>query len=364
MALVTRCPNCATAFRVTPFHLQAHGGDVRCGRCAKVFNGFSTLATMQEPEVVVPATAKGVETSSMEAPSPETIPETTPVISREAIPEPGSEDSPEAAPEHDPKSAPKTDTIDSEADLEQVLSGRKYSSLRSGHENRQAEPLAEAAAAHDASPTEPYISGWRQAGEPGATAPGPEGFGAAGPDSVTSAGTEREMRENYAFDAVESPVSPLWGVASLFLLVVLAAQALYFYRNDVVDAMPAAKPLLDRYCKLLGCTVQPPLRPELLNIESSEMRPDTQGSGKVILNATVRNYAPYPQAFPSFEVTLTDTQDQPIASRVFSPDSYLKQNENQSSVVGPDYEFNVRLHLDSGGLNAAGYRLSLLYPNS
>ncbi|MDE2365997.1 MAG: zinc-ribbon domain-containing protein, partial [Betaproteobacteria bacterium] len=50
MALITRCPHCTTAFRVTPLHLQAHGGDVRCGRCAQVFNAFSTLSTIQEPE--------------------------------------------------------------------------------------------------------------------------------------------------------------------------------------------------------------------------------------------------------------------------------------------------------------------------
>ena len=50
MALITRCPHCATTFRVTPLHLQAHGGDVRCGRCTEVFNAFSTLSTIKEPE--------------------------------------------------------------------------------------------------------------------------------------------------------------------------------------------------------------------------------------------------------------------------------------------------------------------------
>ena len=48
MALVTRCPNCATAFLVTPEHLQIHDGNVRCGNCSKIFNGFSALATVQE----------------------------------------------------------------------------------------------------------------------------------------------------------------------------------------------------------------------------------------------------------------------------------------------------------------------------
>ena len=50
MALITSCPNCGTSFRVTPLHLQAHGGDVRCGRCSHVFNAFSRLSTLQEPE--------------------------------------------------------------------------------------------------------------------------------------------------------------------------------------------------------------------------------------------------------------------------------------------------------------------------
>jgi predicted Zn finger-like uncharacterized protein len=375
MALITRCPNCGTAFRITPFHLQAHGGDVRCGRCAKVFNGFSTLATMQEPEAAVSPSREAVETSPEETPnSSEAAPVAAPVV-RDTIPEPHFEAAPKAAPKVAPKvaheaapgpgpePASKTDTIDSETDLQQLLSLREYSSARSRHERLQTEALAEAAAARNASPAEPHVSGRRQAGEPAAELPHSEGFETPAPDDVTR-GPERGLHENYAFDAAGAPVSPLWGVASLFLLVILAAQAVYFYRNDIVDTMPASKPLLDQYCRLLGCKVQTPLRPELLNIESSEMRMDIHDSSKIILNATVRNYARYPQAFPSFEVTLMDARDQPIASRIFPPDSYREKNELRSNAVGPDYEFNVRLHLDSGKSSVAGYRLSLIYPSS
>ncbi|HXF65563.1 MAG TPA: MJ0042-type zinc finger domain-containing protein, partial [Burkholderiales bacterium] len=49
MSMITRCPSCHTAFRVTPRELQARGGQVRCGRCLTVFDGFSTLATLPEP---------------------------------------------------------------------------------------------------------------------------------------------------------------------------------------------------------------------------------------------------------------------------------------------------------------------------
>jgi len=50
MALVTRCPSCNSTFRVTSPQLQARGGEVRCGKCAQVFDGFATLTTVEIPE--------------------------------------------------------------------------------------------------------------------------------------------------------------------------------------------------------------------------------------------------------------------------------------------------------------------------
>src|SRR5437870_52460 len=43
MSLVTRCPQCRTLFRITPTQLQAASGQVRCGRCTTVFDGYAAL---------------------------------------------------------------------------------------------------------------------------------------------------------------------------------------------------------------------------------------------------------------------------------------------------------------------------------
>lgn len=48
MSMITQCPACGTSFRVTPPQLQAQHGMVRCGRCAHVFDGFETLATLRD----------------------------------------------------------------------------------------------------------------------------------------------------------------------------------------------------------------------------------------------------------------------------------------------------------------------------
>ena len=41
--LFTRCPDCDTTFRVTDDALAKANGQVRCGRCASVFNAYAEL---------------------------------------------------------------------------------------------------------------------------------------------------------------------------------------------------------------------------------------------------------------------------------------------------------------------------------
>ena len=43
MSLVTRCPSCATAFRIKREQLAARGGRVRCGRCGAAFDAIRAL---------------------------------------------------------------------------------------------------------------------------------------------------------------------------------------------------------------------------------------------------------------------------------------------------------------------------------
>ncbi|MDE2367064.1 MAG: DUF3426 domain-containing protein, partial [Betaproteobacteria bacterium] len=166
-------------------------------------------------------------------------------------------------------------------------------------------------------------------------------------------------------DAVQPRQTPAaWTFANLLLLILLTGQTAYFYRAELATLMPAAKPYLEQYCQLLQCTVSLPRHPQLLNIESSDMHADPRHPGVITLSATVRNHASHPQAFPLFELTFIDNQNKPLASRIFKPDAYLGKNANLAGHISPGTEFDVKLHLDTGDLNAAGYRLSLLYPSS
>src|SRR5213078_3517358 len=42
----TRCPGCLTVFRVTPAQLALRDGQVRCGHCRTVFNGYAQMISL------------------------------------------------------------------------------------------------------------------------------------------------------------------------------------------------------------------------------------------------------------------------------------------------------------------------------
>jgi predicted Zn finger-like uncharacterized protein len=56
--MITRCPKCGTAFRVTPSQLQSAKGSVRCGSCLNVFKAQEyVVAVKPKTELAAPPTA-------------------------------------------------------------------------------------------------------------------------------------------------------------------------------------------------------------------------------------------------------------------------------------------------------------------
>lgn len=155
-----------------------------------------------------------------------------------------------------------------------------------------------------------------------------------------------------------------WAIASLLLLLLLCAQAAYFFRIDLAARLPNMKPALTSYCKLLNCTVPLPRHTDLISIESSDLEADPAKGDRIVLSALLRNRAPYAQAFPNLELTLNDSLDMPLARRMFTPSDYLPPAESEAAGLQPNLELSIKLHLDTANLEPSGYRLVMLYPNN
>ncbi len=281
MALVTLCPNCSTAFRVSAMQLQMHNGDVCCGQCHQIFNGFATLMTVSESEIAsfpeMTATARSVN-------APESLPEENRLI-------PG---------------------VNNNAEL----------SLAS------------------------YLI----------------------PDKKAQADA-KEIETSDEVDYFDAPPpgrqQRTWGIAGLFLLLILVAgqAVVYAYRVELSVITPGIRPYLEQYCAVFSCTVPFPQDLTLLSIEASELRVDSAQRPEVVtLDATIRNYALFPQALPAFKLTLTDIRGKQLASRVFTAEDYLRRKKDPIQSIQPNQEMDIRLYFKSRDLDATGYQLALLYP--
>lgn len=149
----------------------------------------------------------------------------------------------------------------------------------------------------------------------------------------------------------------------LLLMLILLAQATYLFRVELGARLPGIKPLLTEYCELLACTVALPQKSDLIIIESSELESDPDQNNVITLHALVHNRAPYTQAYPNIELTLTDLQDQIVARRVFRPADYLKTGEDEKTGLHANRDLDIKLRLDTTDLKPSGYRLFLFYPH-
>ena len=152
-----------------------------------------------------------------------------------------------------------------------------------------------------------------------------------------------------------------WAAGSVLLLFALAGQAAHFYRSELAVQYPALKPMLVQMCGALRCKVTPPQRPRQIVIEASDLQVnDPAKPGVIQLTATLRNHATYDLGFPALDLVLTNTREHTLARRIFLPREYLGSGRDVNAGIPADAEITVRLDLDTGDLNPAGFRLDLL----
>ena len=305
MSMVTRCPTCATTFRVTPQQLQARQGQVRCGRCTAVFDGFAALATLpdQQPEEpaakVTPARVMGDEGASPTAPESSASP---PIVA------------------------------ETPATGDRAVSGAA-----------------------------PGVSSWRETAAAGSPAAGNQAVPAAEPAHLPGLDAAANELEEPLHEKGPVHSSRAWGVAAACMLFLLAAQAVYAYRADLVANLPGLKPVFARLCDIAGCRVPLPQRPHLVVIEASDLQVDDPlRPGVIQLTATLRNHAGFEVGYPALDLVLTNTKQHALARRIFLPAEYLERHAGATTGLAAHAEVTIRLLLDTGDLGASGFRLTLL----
>lgn len=156
--------------------------------------------------------------------------------------------------------------------------------------------------------------------------------------------------------------SIFYTVGSALLAFFIALQMALVYRTELITRWPGLRPTLVQLCAGFGCHVTWATRPDLLAVVGTELQV-VAGTDVLELSAVIRNRANFKVALPAIEVTLTDTQNRPVARKVFAPVDYLVSSGEPSSRIeeglsaGSDY--NVRIVFEARGLTASGF---VVYP--
>lgn len=429
---LTRCPACATTFRLTREQLHARDGKVRCGACRHVFNAMAHLLDERPAPAAASPMAAGravsltAEAGLPQASSPVATPrQATSLIqldSLDPLPESGHASEISESLEHlapAPFTLLETNLTPLPTEPAEDLSPEPHNKP-ADHPTRAAaapqEPAPAVVAAHylpddsapdsmantsaaivapaqtastpqDVQPANPTPGLETEPGSPDTAeqahiSPSPrepktppqDPIDAAlmDPAQVKQHGLEagllaaRDLTEIPGFsrwsasplENLAPPATPraLWPfvLVALLLVLLLAIQAALYFRGPLSRHMPSSVSLFAS----LGIGVPLPREANQISIEASDLQSD-QTPGQLLLLATLRNRAPYAQAWPDLELTLTDTNDAILVRKIIPAGQY---RPGSTAASFPPGDTSIELKLNSGLPQAAGYRLYLFYP--
>ncbi len=198
-----------------------------------------------------------------------------------------------------------------------------------------------------------------------ATAAAPDDAGAAPPDADPHADPadkptfvrQAERAERWRRPGVRATLA----VLVLQGLAGLAAQVAHEYRDLMAARFPATRPLLERACASLGCTVEPAHAIDSLSVESSGLA-RVEKSSIYKLQVALRNRAGIDVALPALDLTLTDSQGRLIARKVL----HTAELGAQQVTIAAGRELALQATLQAAGDASAspiaGYTIELFYP--
>lgn len=352
MSLITRCPACATQFKVVPDQLKLSGGWVRCGHCSDVFDANRYLesqapgAAQPKPSGVAPAPTLDL-TPNEPGPPLDTHP-TQPRGWERLMPTPRLEQATTEAVDPD-----KENALDFHIDLQRFAAG-------------QGNPPEGSPVIFAADPAAPPPTSTPQATATPKTAGAVQQVKADhaplldGPTDVLVTPEPGFVRQARRRAFWRSPgVRALLMLVALLLSALLAAQWALQERDRLAARHPDFQPLLAGLCKPLGCTIGAVRDLQAVVIDSATL---TRRLGNFYaFDLVLKNTSALALAVPALELSLTDPAGTVISRRVFLPDEL----PGIPPLLPPQSTVSVSLRLSLPGgseLPMAGYRALVFYP--
>jgi hypothetical protein len=144
--------------------------------------------------------------------------------------------------------------------------------------------------------------------------------------------------------AAPAPAAKWQWAALVVLAITLALQVMVADRARLA-ADASWRPVISSLCGLMGCSVPTWHQPGAFAMLSRDVSPIPGTAGGLNVQATFRNDARWPQAWPVLLLSLSDADGRVLGSRAFSPNEYLGAAATQTELApGQSAQIALKLH--------------------
>ena len=310
--LLTRCPECDTTFRVTDETLKKASGQVRCGRCASVFNAYAEL---QDPG------GKPLEAEAR-------------------------------GPAEKPPTAAKAPDLPKQASAAAVKPEAKR-------------PAGDSAASLGTPSIADGVEEPKVAAEDAAPEAGPEK--ARDRSAISATEVDRVLTDDTAepvpyvwLRPEPRPRSGWWTVAAALAAVALGAQVIHHFRSRIAGH-PTFGPWLTATYEQFGAEIAPNWDVHQYEIIDwvATAEPNSRGLGSLKITARIQNRGPQRQPYPDVQLRLKDRYEAAVGSRMFTPAEYLPHDSPRGPLMLPGETARAEIEVVDPGPDAYGFELDV-----
>jgi predicted Zn finger-like uncharacterized protein len=153
----------------------------------------------------------------------------------------------------------------------------------------------------------------------------------------------------------------LWSAGAGALVILLAAQIVNHYRNDLAATAQFNKPITALYAAL-GVHLTPRWDLHAYDVRQLGASVDSGSAGQIMVRASVKNGAHQPQPLPLLRVTLQDRFGNRIAARDVPPGSYLPRATADTAFLPAGQRIDAEMAFVDPGSNAVGFEIDACLP--
>ncbi len=353
--LFTRCPDCDTTFRVTDDALKKANGQVRCGRCASVFNAYAerrdepgepiTDAASQRPAADIPATEPDANAAAQPS-TAEAARASATAAQASTLAEPATPQSTSAEPSPPLESAAPNPAI--------RIAQDQHEEPREARPAPDTDALAGLSVASVVAQLEQ--GAMDESGQP-------LDLDAAQDAAIPPAQVEAVLETEPVGDWRHVPKDPArrsrwWNVGVAAALAALALQLVNHYRAELVK-QPSVGSLVQSAYAALGVVVLPrwDVRQYQILDWVATAEPSSGGIGSLRITARIKNLGPEYQPYPDVNLRLKDRWEAAVGGRVFAPAEYLAAAPRK--LMAPGETARAQLELVDPGPDAYGFDLDV-----